>query len=217
MNPWLVTSGTGTSQGQPAESFMLSSDNSALGYTLLIQFACEKAPAHWCIIKRGLRLNSRLRIELQTSRDNTPARDDFSKANLFNNLLPSAILSVDIMHNSADPACDVPIPNVTNQELTSLNSLTNRGETVLPPMQPVNTHYSSLRFNAGHTESGGGENSELDPSLANYEVLCEQLFESIQNALVLDECTNSPEKREKMHLHLHNELLWNGKLLVHTG
>ena len=68
---------------------------------------------------------------------------------------------------------------MSNQDVTSLDSLMNRSETVLPLTQSVNTHNSSLRFNTSHTEFGGGENSELDPSLVNYEVLREQLLERI--------------------------------------
>ena len=65
-------------------------------------------------------------------------------------------------------------------------------------MQPVDTHNSALRSSASHTGSGGGEiSSEIDPSLSSNEVLCEQLFERIRKALVLDERPSSPKKHGK--------------------
>ena len=119
-----------------------------------------------------------------------------SQANLFNNLQPDANLSSnDIMHDSTGPACDVPVNKLINRELDSQNSLMNSSETVLPEMQ-ANTHNPSLRSSASHTETGGGEIiHELDPSLLNYEVLCEQLFDRIRKSLIVDAATNSPEKR----------------------
>ena len=153
------------------------------------------------------------RVELNTYLDETPGGVNFSQANLFN-LQPSANLSVnDNMHNSTDPVCDVPVDDITNPEL-SRNSLMNFRKPDLPETQSANTHSPSLRSSTSHSESGGGViRHDLDPSLSNYEVLCEQLFERIKKLLVLDEATNSPEKRENMHLHMHNELLWKGNLL----
>ena len=135
-------------------------------------------------------------IEQQTNSENQPGGVISSQANLFNNLQPSANLSSnDIMHNSTGPACDVPVNDFINRELDSQTSLMSSSETVLPQKQAVNTHNPSLRSSAGHTESGGGEiRHELDPSLSKYEVLCEQLFDRIRKALIVDEATNSPEK-----------------------
>ena len=145
--------------------------------------------------------------ELQTSLENISGGVDFPQVSLFNSQ-PDAYLSVnDNMHNPTDPVCDVPVNDLVNPEL-SRNSLMNFSNPELPQTQPTDTHSPSLRSSASHTESGGGEiRHELDPSLSNYEVLCEQLFDRIKKLLILDEATNSQHKREKMHLHMHNELL----------
>ena len=77
----------------------------------------------------------------------------------------------------------------------------------------ANTNTTASRNTASHSVPGGGESSETDLSLAKYEVLCEELFERIRNALVVDESSNTPKKRNQMHLHEHHDLLWKGNLL----
>ena len=76
----------------------------------------------------------------------------------------------------------------------------------------VDTDTTDSRNTASHSVPGGEHSSETGLSLAKYEVLWEEPFERIRKALALDKSSNTPGKREQMHLHKHHELLWKGNV-----
>ena len=109
---------------------------------------------------------------------------------------------------------DVTPSSNRKRKLGSQNPISDSSDTeLLHTNKTVKTNTTASRNTASHSVPGGGHSSEPDLSLSKYEVLCEELFERIRKALVVDESSNTPEKREQMHLHEHHDLLWKGNLL----
>jgi hypothetical protein len=109
---------------------------------------------------------------------------------------------------------DVTPSSNRKRKLGSQNPISDSSDTeLLHTNKTVKTNTAASRNTASHSVPGGEHSSEPDLSLSKYEVLCEELFERIRKALVVDESSNTPEKREQMHLHEHHDLLWKGNLL----
>ena len=145
-------------------------------------------------------------IESQTCHGE-PSRgsDNLSRDLLFNNTSPVET-NLESEHDSFatdfSPVIannkDVTSSSNRKRKLNSRNPIVDSSITnLLHTNKEANTNTTASRNTASHSVPGGERSTETDLSLAKYEVLCEELFERIRTALVVDECNTGRKSNRR--------------------